>query len=305
MFRQTTRRERILLYGSFKIGKSSCWLDIANAYYKAGNTNVQFYIVDTDFGVGKLLDEGYGHLEDAGMLNVYTPMDFTEMLADSKEISKKARKGDWIILDMIEYGWSEAQQFYIQGVFGDDPENYFLQMRKEVVAKGGKDKRAYGGFEGTDWNFISKIYMRWEFPMSMKSPANVLAVSSERKLDADRGDSTDKLKQYKAVGGMAPVGQKGIGHRFDTVLRMTMRANGQRQITMAGDRGRQKTVWAERGSNTIDIGEGKRGFARAYLVDVVGWEYGKEKDGKTQRRGSEQKKKSGSGPKRKPATRRR
>jgi len=295
VFKQTTRRERILIYGSFKIGKSTCWLDIANTYYKYGDRNVHFYIVDTDFGAGKLLDEGYEHLEDADMLTIYNPMDFTEMLADSKEISKKARKGDWIVLDMIEYGWAEAQQFYIHGVYGDEPEDYFLQMRKEVVAKGGKDKRAYGGFEGTDWNFINKIYTRLEFPLSMKSPANVLAVSSERKLDADRGDSSDKLKQYKAVGGMAPVGQKGIGHRFDTVLRMTMRANGQRQITMAGDRGRQKTVWAERGSNTIDIGEGKRGFARAYLVDVVGWKLEKERGGKSDPRGSKGKAKRETG----------
>lgn len=280
-FEQTTRRERILIYGSYKLGKSTCWIDIADAYHKSGNTDIHFYIVDTDFGAWKLLDEGYQHLIDAEMLTIYNPDDFSEMLADSKAIYRKARRGDWIVIDMIEYGWSEAQRFYTQGVFGEEPENYFLQMRKEVVAKGGKDKRAFGGFEGTDWNFISKIYTQWEFPLSMKSPANVLAIASERKLDADRGDSTDKLKQYKNVGGMAPVGQKGIGHRFDTVLRMTRRANGQRQITMAGDRGRQKTAWAEHGSNTIDIGEGREGFARRYLVDVAGWKAKDKKDGKT------------------------
>jgi len=304
MFEQTSRRERILIYGSYKLGKSSCWVDIANLYYKSGNTDVRFYVIDTDFGAGKLLDEGYQHLVDVGILNIYNPLDFSEMLADSKEIYRKARKGDWIVIDMIEYGWTEAQQFYIQGVFGDEPENYFLQMRKEVVAKGGKDKRAYGGFEGTDWNFVSKIYTQWEFPLTMKSQANVFAIASERKLDADRGDSTDKLKQYKAVGGMAPVGQKGIGHRFDTVLRMSKRANGQRQITMAGDRGREETNWGERGSSVINIGRGKKGFARAYLVDVAEWTYEKEKSGKKATKASE--KKSGKGAaKRKPATRRR
>jgi len=286
-FKQTTRRERILVYGSFKLGKSFCWLDIADTHHKAGNTDVHFYVVDTDFGVDKMLDEGFGHLEDDGMLTTYTPMDFVELMEASKDISKRAKRGDWIVIDMLNYPWSEASAFYTKGVFGDDPENYFLQMRKEVVAKGGKDKRAYGGYEGTDWNFITKIYKEFEFPLTMKSKANVFAVSEERKLDADRGDTADKVKQYKNVGGMAPVGQKGIGHRFDTVLRMTKRANGQRQITMAGDRGRESTVWTERGSNLIDIDEPPNAFAQRYLVEIAGWQGNGETGSKSKPRSSE------------------
>ena len=106
----------------------------------------------------------------------------------------------------------------------------------------------------------------------------MFAVTEEKKLDADRGATTDQIKQYQNVNGMAPAGQKGIGHRFDTILRMTMRANGDREITMAGDRGRQRTVWAERGSNLIKIGaEKKKGFAYRYLVDIAGWDADKDK----------------------------
>ena len=214
-FEQTTRRERILVYGSFKLGKSTCWFDIAETYYKAGRTDVKFYAIDTDFGVGKLLDEGYQHIEDDGMLTTYNPMDFGELLAASKDIFKKAKKGDWIIIDMLSYPWAEAQEFYIEGVFGSNPEDYFMQMRKEVVAKKGKDKRAYGGQEGTDWGFITKVYKRFEFPLTLKTKANVFGVTEEKKLDANRGASTDQIKKHKKVGGMAPVGQKGIGRRLD------------------------------------------------------------------------------------------
>ena len=269
--KQTTRRERILVYGGFKVGKSYCWLDIANTYYKAGNTDVHFYVIDTDFGVPKMLDEGFGHLEDAEMLTVYSTLEFPELMKASKEIHRKAKKGDWIVIDMLEYGWTEAQRFYTEGVFGDSMENYFLQMRKQVVAKGGKDARAYGGYEGTDWNFISRIYKEWEFPLTMKSPANVFAVTGERKLDGGRGDAPEKIKQYKDAGGMAPVGQKGIGHRFDTLARMTKRANGQRQLTVVGDRGREDTFWDPRESRLLNIDSPPKAFARRYLVDVAGW----------------------------------
>ena len=206
MFEQTTRRERILVYGSFKVGKSFLWLNIADTYYQSGNMKPKFYVIDTDFGVGKMLDEGYQHLEDCGMLNVYNPLDFTELMKASREIHKKAKQGDWIVIDMLNYPWAEAQEFYTQGVFGDDMENYFLQMRKEVVAKGGHDPRSYGGYEGTDWGFITKIYKQFEFPLTMKSKANVFAVTEERKLDTGRGDTAEKVKQHKAANSMAPVG---------------------------------------------------------------------------------------------------
>ena len=285
MLEQTTRRERILVYGSFKVGKSFNWLDIAQTSYEAGNTN-KFYVIDTDFGVPKMLDEGYEHLEDSETLKVYSPVDFPDILKATKEIYRAAKKGDWIVIDMLNYLWSEAQVYYTEGVFGESPENYFLQMRKEVVAKGGKDKRSDGGYEGTDWNFISKIYKQAEFPLTMKSAANVFAVTEERKLDADRGDSTEKVKQYKTVGGMAPVGQKGIGHRFDTILRMTKRANGQRQLTMAGDRGREDSQWDDRGKLTLDIDRPPHAFTERYLVDIAGWKLKKKKSSGSKPRSS-------------------
>ena len=76
MFEQTTRRERILVYGGDKVGKSFCWLNIADTYYQSGNMKPHFYVIDTDFGVPKMLDEGFGHLEDDGMLTLYSPLDF-------------------------------------------------------------------------------------------------------------------------------------------------------------------------------------------------------------------------------------
>ncbi len=254
----------------------------------------KFYVIDTDFGVGKMLDEGYQHLEDCGMLNVYNPLDFTELMKASREIHKKAKQGDWIVIDMLNYPWAEAQEFYTQGVFGDDMENYFLQMRKEVVAKGGHDPRSYGGYEGTDWGFITKIYKQFEFPLTMKSKANVFAVTEERKLDTGRGDTAEKVKQHKAANSMAPVGQKGIGHRFDTVARMTRRANGQRQLTIVGDRGREETVWAKRDTTILNIDEPPKVFARRYLVDVAGWTKPSKKasGSKPQRRQGKQKAKT-------------
>ena len=300
MLTQTTSRERFLLFGQYKIGKSTIWLDIADAYYQSWDGKKEkdlprFYVIDTDFSAEKMFEEGYQHLIDVGMVTIYTPHKFEQLQKDGKEIFNSAKKGDWIVIDMLTYPWAMAQDFYTRGVYGKEPENYFLQMRKEVVAKGGKDKRAYGGHEGTDWGFITKIYKQWEMDLTMYSPANVFAVCEERKLDVNRGASADQVKRFKAVGGMEPVGQKGIGHRLDTVLRMTQRANGQRQVTLAGERGKQRgQVWVDRGSVVLDIGgageKHGRGFTEQYLVEIAGWTMGKEK---SRRNDSKRSKKKG------------
>lgn len=283
MLVQTTRREKILLYGGTKTGKSFAWLDIAESYFQSGVYDKQFYVIDSDWGVPKMLDEGYSHLEESGILHLWNPINFEEMMEASRAIRKIAMPKDWIVIDMAEQLWTEAQSFYIRGVFGDEPADYFLQMRKEVTAKDGKDPRSFGGQAGTDWGFITKIYKECEASLTMKSHANVFVVTEERKLDSNRGDALDKIKDYKHVSSMAPVGQKGLGHRLDTIFRATKRTNGQRQITLVGDRGREGEViginshaaraWAERDSRIIDIDAPPDAFTRKYLVDIAGWEW--------------------------------
>ncbi len=268
-----TRRapERILLYGSYKTGKSGSWLDIARAYH-TNNQPGHFYIIDTDFGVPKMIDEGFEWLED--IATIWTPRDFDEMMAASKEIRKAAGPDDWTIIDMLEHPWSEAQNYYINNVYGDEPEDYFIEMRKEVKAKGGKDARSYGGHEGMDWTFITKVYKEFEIPLTTKARSHVFAVTSERKLDPNRGADPDKVKQFKTAGLMEPVGQKGIGHRFDTVMRVTRRSSGMRELTMVGDRGRENRIWANLETNTIPIGdwdEDNSGFFESYMVGIAGW----------------------------------
>lgn len=283
--KQTTRREKILVYGSYKIGKSSLWLDILQASYEAG-LKIHFYVIDTDRAYSKMMEEMPVDYEAEGYLTLYEPDNFSELMEASVEIQANAGKGDWVIIDMLNYAWEEAQYYYTENVFGETPDNYFLAMRQEVVASGGKDARSFGGFEGTDWNFITKVYKRFETPLTMKGNWNVFAVTEQRKMDT-RDDDPQKAKQYKGVQGHIPVGQKGIGHRFDTVFHMRQRVSGDRELHMVGDRGREKQggAWAELGTNVITIGEHPKSFTRRYLVDIAGWEKSKKKQPKVKAKG--------------------
>jgi hypothetical protein len=281
----TPRREKILVSGPQKVGKSSLWLDIIRIAYEKGYKG-KFYLVDNDNTWEDYVSE-YGAFEDEGLLKVYQPWDLEDALKARTEIVKKIKTygsgsnkiRDWIILDMLDWFWTEAEVMYINRVHGDEPEDYFLSMRREVKDAGGKHGASFGGQEGTDWGFITKVYKQFEVPLVMKSQAHVISISSEKKLDENRGASPEEIAQHKHVSGMKAAGQKGIGHRHSTIMRMIMRRDGRRQLTMIGDRVRQEKVWPEKvGSRTVDVEDWpKGGFVRAYLKKVAGWTTLKEK----------------------------
>ncbi len=268
--KQTTQREKILVYGTYKLGKSSLWLDIMEQSFAAG-LDIHFYVIDTDRAYAKMEEELEVDYEAEGYMTLYEPDDFQALMEANRDIRESAGKGDWVVIDMLNYAWDETQYYYTENVYGETPENYFIAMRQEVVAAKGKDDRAFGGHGGTDWNFITKTYKRWEIPLTMKGDWNVFAVTETRKMD-DRDKDLEKKKQYAIVQGWIPVGQKGIGHRFDTVFQMRRRASGDRELHMVGDRGRERTLWTPRESNVIKIGMPPKSFTRRYLIDVVGWE---------------------------------
>lgn len=278
---ETTKRapEKILIYGNGKVGKSFCWLDIAEWMYrkKPAVNHPVMYLIDIDRTWDKAYDNGYAELEKGGFVIPYQPSDFPSMMDVSREVRVKASHGDWIVIDMVEYPWEKAQHYYIQSVMGDEPENYFLEMRKEVKKAEADDKghkAQFGGHEGMDWIFITKVYKQFEIPLTMESRAHVMSVTGEKQLNVNRGATVDQIKQTKHAGKMWPAGQKGILHRHDTIMRMTRRANGQRQLTMIGDRNRER-IWEEKmGSRTLNIDDDpahKRAFAKRYLKDIAGW----------------------------------
>lgn len=243
----------------------------------------KIFILDTD-NTYMPMEEGlkYGDLmaeaRKSGQLVLFDLIDMTTAYEAAKQVLRDSGQGDLIVLDMADWAWDAVQDEYIERTFGKDPWDYYFEMRrevKEVRAKtGGKKghKAEFGGQEGTDWQFINKVYRQFEMKLTAQSAAHVCVVTGETKLDENRGASADDLKKYKVAGGMKPKGQKGLGHRTDTILRMTRRANGQRQLTMVGDRGREDTVWEERDSRILNIDDMPRGgFARRYLRDIAGW----------------------------------
>ena len=281
-FRPTKqRRERILIYGDAGQGKSYAWLSILLEARDKGYDGT-FYIIDSDNTWEPFRDEyDLYDLEDEGLVEVFEPADMDEALKISAELTKKARRGDWIIIDMIGWFWEEAQDHYTRGVYGYDPADYFIVMRQEVQEakeKGKGSSREFGGHDGKDWVWIKKVYRQFLDPLRRRSKAHMLVVTGEKQLSEHLGADRETLATYKHVKKMAPSGEKRLRHDFDTVLRATKRSDDLYRITMVKDRGRQEKFWTENGSKTLDMKEHPRAFAKAYLRGVAGWTSRKVKD---------------------------
>lgn len=261
--------ERILVFGDSGTGKSKAWLDLAATVHKTDGEGT-FYCIDTDFGVERMLDEGYNYLVDEGRLQYWQAADFDEMKNAGEEIAKLAGKNDWIILDMLDSPWIEVRNWFIQNVYGQDPEEYFVDTRrkiKEALDAGAKGhERQYGGSSGLDWDYITKIYLAWEQKLTVRTRANVYAATSIAAVD-ERSASAEEIKMYAITGGIKPYGQKRVRHRFHSVIYMKRTLSGW-EMTCVKDRGREET-WKELG------GKGKtlpvRRFEMDYLKKIGGW----------------------------------
>lgn len=288
----TRRRERILIYGTAKIGKSSCWADILDTAIHKGYDG-RFFVIDNDNNWDPMSPDydpelwDYRDLEDIKdgkplgdqLVTVYVTKTYEHAVAAVAEVAKVGRRGDWAFLDMLEWSWEKAQDEWIAEVEGVDPQDYFMVMRKEIKSRkkdGGGDSREFGGFDGKDWPWITRTYKRLETPITMDSSVNVVSVTGWSKLNTNTGATPDQIAQVKHVGGAWPKGQKGIIHRHDTVLHMKKTSSGKRVLTMVGDR-RREHLWEDRGSKAIEVVEYPRGFTKRYLKDVVGWETRKVK----------------------------
>lgn len=290
-------QERELLYGPAKVGKSACWADIIRALGIEGNfdAGTRAFLIDMDRTWGKMLH----WIEEAGIswdyrtdrevkdgrplpkssVVVYEPKDIYQFARAAREIGKEATRGDWGFADMMDWPWEKAQDAYIEGVYEESPEEYFIKMRSEVkkareVKGGKKSSKEFGGHDGKDWAWIGKQY-RAGWSHFKGGIFHYVAIAPESTL-SDQWATAEQIAQYKPVGGAKPDGNKRLANDCDTLLRVTKRASGLREFTMVGDRGREH-IWERRQEEglgrTIKLGDvlEDEGFAQKYLVEVVGW----------------------------------
>lgn len=263
-------RERILVMGPPGTGKTYQWLRMAKALLPTG---AQFYCIDTDDAIPFMLATQFPELqpESGGNVHALPAFDWPEYESALQEVLKKAKEGDWVVLDMADSAWDTVQRYFVNEVFAESKGQYFLEARKLIRARGEKDSKGRAvsalsedTFKGwIDWPVINALYGDWILPLVYRTKAHLYATTKIQKLGTREDPGTMIVF---GASGIRPSGQKHLGHQAHTVLLYTVNVSDAKHpewtVTTVKDRGNRPYF---NKAPFVDL-------YRQYLVMKAGWE---------------------------------
>jgi hypothetical protein len=226
-------------------GKSYQWLKLAEALLPTGAI---FRCIDTDNDIMYMLMTQFPKLlpQNGGNVYVHPAFDWPEYEHSVKWITHKLTTDhvnqldkymryaydkpivpdDWVVSDKINNAWKSVTRHFVTEVFGDDMGEYFLQIRKELRARGDKmlkdsSKAATStiteGLDGwKDWSVINKLYEDWILPIIYRVNCHVYAATDVDKLSRDEKDV--EIVQLFGGYGIRPDGQKALGGQHHSIF---------------------------------------------------------------------------------------
>lgn len=256
----TNRRERILVYGGPGSSKTRSWLTIAEMYRKT-KTPGKFYHLDTDDAYWSTVEE-FPELAESDIVESRFVYEWEDYVSVTKEFAQKATKDDWIIGDLFDKGWEEAQNYYSEQIYGKGKADYFLLRREEVAKQKTKDKN-FQPFDGwTDWSVIKPLHADWANDLIFRNQAHIYLATTQKATDR-KTDNKDTTETFAHLGAK-PGGEKSIGvHGVQTVLKFTKAGAKEWIMDTAKDRGvREEMIKVE-----------NKDFALNYLLNPKrgGW----------------------------------
>lgn len=237
-------RERILTMGITGSGKSLQWLKIADALLP---TKARFRCLDTDNDIPYMLETQFPQLLPRNGGNVYVhgaidwpdyklgvawlqrkpiSKDHLDLLTPDirSDLSVPLKDNDWAVVDMADNAWDIVQRYFTSEVFGEDLGDYFLQMRKLIQQRGGKDRfgkaatsvapEAFDGWK--DWSVINKLYFDWIYPIVYRIPCHVYVATRPERIDRSEKDA--EILTLFGDFGIRPAGQKKLGGQMHTIF---------------------------------------------------------------------------------------
>lgn len=237
-------RERILLMGGWGVGKSTAAVDIWE------KTDSNMYVIDTTYEADRNFDGN-------NPTSITRVEEWSEYMPAVKKARIKGEVGDWLVIDRMDTVWEQAQNGFVEEVFGKSADEWFLEYRKE------KSGHPLAGEYGMNWNVIKKMYGAFMTEV-MRFPGNVLVTARAENVtqpnrDGTGGDSPEIRQEYGKFG-VKPAGEKNMPFLFHTVLWLNEPQQGQWVFTTVRDRGREQVK-----------GKAMKSFVESYLVEVAGW----------------------------------
>ncbi len=224
-------REKILLVGDSNSSKTFSLISLAILY-----PDSKVIVFDPDDGSNKILGElGLSESDLPNLTIIPVRVDYEELLNNYKQAKEVLTPKDWLCFDMLGRFWDLSQQYYSLRVFGEDPIEHLLNLRKQA------GQVNFGGFDGLqDWTLIKRLHNEKLMDDAvLYSEFNVMATTSVGNYLPIEKVPKVGIKGTLAMNfGIKVEGEKHNIYRFDTIAVLYRNKEGLFQFRIAKDRGR-------------------------------------------------------------------
>jgi len=243
-------REKILLCGDSNTSKTFSLISLAIQY-----PDKRVVMFDPDDGSSKVLGElGLSEADLPNLTIVPVRVDYEELLENYQQAKETLTPNDWCCFDMLGRFWDLSQQYYSLRVFGEDPVEHLLNLRRQA------GQVNFGGFDGLqDWTLIKRLHNEKLIDDAVVySQFNVMATTSVGQyLPVEKVPKAGIQGIYASEFGIKPEGEKHNIYRFDTQAVLYRKPDNTYHFRLVRDRGRTVDVKQE-----FDITG--RGFMEVY-----------------------------------------
>ncbi len=224
-------REKILLVGDSNTSKTFSLISLAILM-----PDSKVALFDPDDGTNKVLGELGLSESDLPNLTIYpVRVDYEELMVNYQAVKDSFGEGDWVCFDMMGRFWDLCQQYYSLRVFGEDPVEHLLNLRRQA------GQVNFGGFDGLqDWTLIKRLHNEKLMDDAvLYSKFNVLATTGVGNyLPIEKIPKTGIKSIYASEFGIKPEGEKHNIYRFDTQAVLYRKKEGTYHFRLVRDRGR-------------------------------------------------------------------
>lgn len=262
-------RERIMIYGPPKVGKTHQYLTIAKWHQDLGS-DAKFYALSTDtsFEVLMMNDE-FANLENVIWEDVVY---FQDYVVAARDFNSKIRAHDWLSVDLMPDAWAAVQDEYAKQLTKEAGGN--LEDMGDLWATSGKsDDYPISGWE---WGMPNARYRILANNLLLRTPGHLFLVAGQKELmkesGSGRSDENKKVKEMFGHIGVKPTGQKDDPFRYHSILHIDSGGEKQQVMSTAGERFGYRRHLGKKMTNGQVKDEPIEDFFMDYLVGVGKWE---------------------------------
>jgi len=209
-------RERIQLCGDANSGKTYAYLRLARKKLEDARTNgrepEKFFVVDTDDTMPAFLNEGCEfsdlYYENGGNVYPYPAFSWDEAGATIGTICREAKEGDWVIVDVINRLYDQAQRRVA--------EQKGIVVTDAAFARG-LNHSGFGAFGADEWNLVTLIFNATVGRLLQNGNVNVIFVQHTTEVQPHTRERREIFALFDQLG-LKPKGAPTIAGAVATVV---------------------------------------------------------------------------------------